>query len=177
MADTRFRAGSSKQLLWAAYSEQGKDAALKLAKREGIHEVSAKLYIAQFEKEETTPEPVSSRMREVFDIGDPQKVGKVITEGKEVSEVQWPGGARQYIPNGNLLPKGYFNNDVKGCYKNASKFVVMELNNRIDITTLFSRAKRMCSGSNIRTIYAVTSGGLVRLVPRCIWATFPNMPK
>lgn len=174
MADTRFRAGSSKQLLWAAYSEQGKDAAYKLAKSEGIPDTSANIYIREFEKMGVAPSS-SSRTREVFDIGDPQKIGHVITEGKEVSEVQWPGGAKQFIPNDKLLPKDFFNNDTKGCYKNAKKFAVMDGNKRVDLTDSLKIATRRCVGNPMMHVYAITGAGLVRLIPRSVWKTYPNI--
>lgn len=177
MTEPRFRAGSNKQLVWVAYSENGKEAAMKVAKQNGINPQSAKIYIAEWEKEEEADTAPKANTKRVFDIGNPKEIGTRIQHGKEVSEVQWASGLKQFIPNDKLLPEGFFNNDTRGCYKNASKFAVMESNKRIDLVDSFNRAKRMCAGNKQRFIYAITGAGLIRMVPRGAWDTFPNISK
>lgn len=176
MTEPRYRAGSSRQILWTAYSENGKEAALKAARKNDIKETSATVYIAEWEKEATRTERKETGTRRVFDIGNPKEIGTVITKGPEQSEVQWASGLKQFIGNDKLLPEGFFNNDTRGCYKNAAKYAVMENAKRIDLVDSFSRAKRMCAGNKQRFIYAITGTHLVRMVPRAVWDTYPNIP-
>lgn len=176
MSDTRYRAGSQRQALWTAYSEDGIKAALKAAAKLGMKEQSAKVYISQFEKEAVAPKKEDGYRSKVFDIGDPNNLGTVIKKYDEVSEIRFADGTVRYVPNDKLIPDNFFNEDTKGCYNHAYKFVVMENNKRIDETNLFSKAKRLCAGNKMRFIYAITKAGLVRLIPRSIWSTFPDVP-
>lgn len=177
MTLNRYRAGSSRHALWAAFSEGGAKAAFKAAEKIGINASTAKVYIGEWERETEAQEKTDTRIRRVFDIGNPKLIGTIVKAGPEVSEVRWHEGPSQFIPNDKLLPEGFFNPDTKGCYKHAESFAVMELNKRIDLSGDFKRAKRLCAGNRKRFIYAVTKAGLVRMVPRNIWATYPDIPR
>lgn len=176
MGETRYRAGSKTQELWEAYSTKGKEVAAKIGKKVGLKESSIEEYFRRWGTEsDKLPTERSSPKIKYFDIGNPKVELTITKQGPEVSEVRFPDGKTQFIPNNKLIPVGFFNEDCQTVYQNAKKFAVMDGNRRVAVEEKFSSAKRRCSGNKMFHIYALTSSNRVRIIPRVVWDKYPNV--
>lgn len=103
---SRYKIGSSKQIVWEEFSQQGATAALEKGLALHVSETRLNRWLGRWKKRPARHE--ATNHKKVFDVGNPDLHGVVIQEGQDVSEIDWENGYTQFIANDMILPVGYF---------------------------------------------------------------------
>jgi hypothetical protein len=125
--------------------------------------------------------------KRVYDIGAPKVHGTVVDTdfrvGNEVVEVKWddpsPWGLRGFHIKRFLRKVGEpaITANEKAVFKNAVKFIVMDLSHEVDKCKKFSDAKQIVLANKDKcfSIHAVTKHGNSIVVLRSLWSQYDKL--
>jgi hypothetical protein len=155
------------------FEEWGEDAPAKPATQE---KAEAKPQIAQETK--TPPAKPKEARRRVYDVGNPNVHGTVLTAGEQVSVVRWdvhsPWGKESNVSNEKL--KDVTSAPTKkslDVFNNVKEFRVMRKDKEHSTHKSFADAMEAADDEGL-WVYAISKGGTVVLLMRPHWGIYQN---